>query len=52
MNQKSHKRALILYCMYVSYYVREDVYCVFHLGGPGPHCVVMMFILIKYTVST
>ena len=34
MSQKSHKRALIMYCIYVSYYyVREDVDGVFCVRG-------------------
>jgi hypothetical protein len=52
MSQKSHKRALILYYMYVRYYVREDVYSVFCVRGARLQFVFTMFILIKNTVST
>jgi len=52
MSQKSHKRTLISYCIYVNYYVREDVYCVFCVRGAGLQFVITMFILIKNAVST
>jgi len=47
MSQKSNKKALISYCICVSYYVRENVYCVFCVRGAGLHFIITMFILIN-----
>jgi len=47
MSQKSHKRALISYWIYVSYYIREHVYYVFCVRGAGLQIVITIFILIK-----